>query len=140
MTESKFREDFEVESKFADDRCGEESKSAGRKAAKSHGESKNGSGEEVSIMLKATNYCFSPEFIGVFEDYIENNAHIFYDAVRENSDEHALEFTELFNDYLKLYEKTMEKWLRREGISLGDFNDALKEAVEGDKISEKYVF
>mmetsp|Transcript_23448 Transcript_23448/g.66675 ORF Transcript_23448/g.66675 Transcript_23448/m.66675 type:complete len:172 (-) Transcript_23448:1342-1857(-) len=128
MGESKYA-DEDVESKFADG--GGESKFGESK-------SKDADDEAVSLMLRATNFCFSAEFIGVFERFIEKHAYIFHDAVRSGSSEHALEFTDLFKDYLELYESTMETWLDREGLTLSEFNQALQEAQNRGKVSEKY--
>jgi hypothetical protein len=78
------------------------------------------------------------DFIGIFERYIKDNAYIFHDAARSGSTEHSLEFTELFEDYLQLYEKTMEGWLEQEGLTLEEFHEALAEAQEHGKSGDKY--
>jgi hypothetical protein len=44
---------------------------------------------DIALMKRASRYCFSHEFIDVFQKYIEKHAEIFYPAVTE--EEHRLE-------------------------------------------------
>ena len=44
---------------------------------------------DVAIIKRASRYCFSHQFIDVFQKYIEKHADIFYPAVEE--EEHRLE-------------------------------------------------
>jgi hypothetical protein len=57
---------------------------------------------ETSILDKTVAYCFSQNFIGIFEDYIAEHASEFVDSL--TTGEHKLSYTALFNDYLKLFE------------------------------------
>ena len=85
MSESKFSE-----SKFAESKIeGAESKLA-----------------DTELIVRAKAYCFSHKFISVFEDYIKANANLFADAV--HSEEHKLEYTACFQEYLELFAQTME--------------------------------
>lgn len=100
-----------------------------------HAESK---ATETALLARATSYCFSADFIGVFETYIEKHAHVFFDTVESGDEEHKLEYHDIFKEYLELYESTMEGWLKEEGISMKEFNVAMQKAKDGAKISEKY--
>ena len=93
MPESKFADEDVVESKFDDD--SREEKTAGGSGKGGSCESKIGNGEEVTLMMRATNYCFSSEFIQVFEKFINDNAHVFYPSA-DGEEEHRLEYTECF--------------------------------------------
>lgn len=48
--------------------------------------------------------------------------------------EHDLEFTELFQDYLKLFEGTLEKFIEKEGSDIKDFYEEVRadENMVGD--------
>lgn len=137
--ESKFAEEDDVqeESKFGDGLDNSESKFGDSKAGKLESKSANDS-EVDQIMKRASHYCFSPEFIGVFEKYIRENAYIFYDTVDSGEDEHKLEYHDLFKEYLELYESTMENWLERENITLADFNKTLQVAKEQGRSNHTY--
>jgi len=113
-TESKFGDESKCESKFDDCKVNDE------------------------LISKVIKYCFGPDFIGVFEKYISDNASLFYDQVDLDEEEHRLEYTELFNDYLALYEHTMENWLEEHDFTLDEFNNCLVDIQESGTNQQKY--
>lgn len=105
-----------AESKF------EEAPTAESKAGESKfadGSSGSGSSSSGEIMKRAKAYCFSNQFIDVFKDFIEKHAELFFDAV--DNEEHKLEYTTLFEEYLEVFAKTMEDWLKQESITMAEF-------------------
>ncbi|GBG24946.1 Cilia- and flagella-associated protein 36 [Hondaea fermentalgiana] len=138
--ESKFADEEAGESKFEKESAGEgkeiEPSPSSSKARKV--ESKSGDDETDALMKRASRYCFSTRFISVFEKFIRKNAYLFFDTVDSGDDEHKLEYHDLFKEYLVLYESTMENWLKEEGISLKEFNEALHEAKERGRGGDAY--
>ena len=97
---------------------------------------------ELDIIKRATKYCFSDDFIGIFERYIRDNAYIFKDAVSRNMTEaeHKLEYMDSFKDYLIVFEDAMHDWLEEEGITFREFQEQLTTAkVDGSQADKYFV-
>jgi len=125
-----------------------ESKDAESKASEASairlpdGEGKTSEEEEEDIIKRATKYCFSDNFIGIFERYIQKNAYIFKDAITRDvtGDEHRLEYMDSFKDYLVVFEDTMHDWLEDEGITFRQFQEKLSLAkLEGSAYDKYFV-
>lgn len=43
--------------------------------------------------------------------------------------EHDLEFTELFQDYLQLFEGTLERFIEKEGSDIKEFYDQVRDGA-----------
>lgn len=149
--ESKTLETEECESKFGDGRTGKMSSYDEEESEMKHMEGKSSSrkrdeedrmifrlhnGEESSLMTKAMRYCFSHDFIGIFERYIVEHAYLFDDAV--DNDEHKLEYHDQFKDYLVLFENTMEDWLAQENTTLAKFYEVLNQVQESGDSAERH--
>jgi len=59
---------------------------------------------EGSLIAKVAKYCWSRKFLDVFSGYFTEYAPVFEDAPTLNGGEHNLEYYELFQKYLVLYE------------------------------------
>ena len=94
-----------------------ESSSAGSKT--SNFDATNDAGE--SLMDRVMSYCRTRDFLKIFEDYILNHLKFFKGADLDEAGEpeHRLEWYDIFQDYLKVFEGVMEEFIEREG---GDFN------------------
>ncbi|KAJ8601175.1 hypothetical protein CTAYLR_009912 [Chrysophaeum taylorii] len=82
------------------------------------------------IIQKAISYCWSNGFLDVFRKYFRENAKPFvgYPPKREmESAEHSLEHWDLFQEYLKLYERTLAEWLDDQGVGQSDFYNDVRE-------------
>ena len=79
----------------------------------------NDAGE--TLMDRVMAYCRTRDFLKIFEDYILNHLKYFKDAELDEAGEpeHRLEWYDIFQDYLKVFEGVMEEFIEREG---GDFN------------------
>ena len=96
----------------------EESASAGGKTTENF-DKQNDAGE--TLMDRVMAYCRTRDFLKTFEDYILNHLKFFKDAELDEGGEpeHRLEWYDIFQDYLKVFEGVMEEFIEREG---GDFN------------------
>ena len=74
-----------------------------------------------TLMDRVMAYCRTRDFLKTFEDYILNHLKYFKDAELDEAGEpeHRLEWYDIFQDYLKVFEGVMEEFIEREG---GDFN------------------
>jgi len=127
MSESKYAQEEEKDFLESKSGCG---------CLESKKEEKVSAGDD--LMAKAASFCFSQNFISVFEEFIQEHAHVFFSSIDSGETEHRLEYNDLFMEYLELYERTLENWLKREGISLAEFNQELQKAKARGKVSEKY--
>jgi len=93
------------------------------------------------IMHEAITYCCSQDFIEPFEKYIKKHAPMFIDSVEgKSAGEHSLEFTKCFNDYLVLYESTMDEWVSSKGWTMSQFHGALDKAQDnGDEVQKWFI-
>ena len=72
--------------------------------------------EEKPLMEQVMDYCRTRDFLKIFEDYIINHIKYFKDAT---DDEHRLEWTKIFEDYLKLFEDVLAQFIdKKVGITL----------------------
>ena len=139
----------------AEGKSGEGKVADGNGAAASGG-SGNGAGAEAAaggalddvdiplddkIMHEAITYCCSQDFIEPFEKYIKKHAPMFIDSVEgKSAGEHSLEYTKCFNDYLVLYENTMDDWVSSKGWTMSQFHGALDKAQdEGDEVQKWFI-
>ena len=65
-----------------------------------------------SLIHKVAAYCWSNKFLDVFRKYFEDNGPMFIDAPEMTGGEHNMEYFELFQDYLKVYESTLTEYLK----------------------------
>ena len=88
-----------------------------------------GGPDNATLMDRVMAYCRTRDFLKIFEDYILNHLKYFKDAELDESGdaEHRLDWWEIFQDYLKVFEGVMEEFIEREG---GDFNAFYQECRE----------
>ena len=65
-----------------------------------------------SLIQKVASYCWSNKFLDVFRKYFEDHGPMFADAPEMTGGEHNMEYFELFQDYLKVYENTLTDYLK----------------------------
>ncbi|OQR87810.1 hypothetical protein THRCLA_22906 [Thraustotheca clavata] len=84
----------------------------------------------MSIVKRAADYCASPAFERVFDEFADENARVFYEAVDSDDVEHKHEYKELHDEYLKLFEDRLSGFLEDEGASIKEFYEACKDVVD----------
>ena len=101
---------------------------AGGKVRDADSSASSGPSQET-LMERVMAYCRTRDFLKIFEDYILNHLKYFKDAELDESGdaEHRLDWWEIFQDYLKVFEGVMEEFIEREG---GDFNAFYQECRE----------
>ena len=96
----------------------------------------------LTILDKAIEYCWSSDFLDVFRAYFTRHAHVFLKAAKNDEEEHDLEFTELFNEYLELFEATLERFIEKNNSTVEEFAAMVKEVKEKkypDYMEEEFV-
>jgi len=81
----------------------------------------------------------------VFRKYFRDNAEPFigYPPKRDmESAEHTLEHWDLFQEYLKLYERTLSDWLDDQGVNQADFYDDVRhvQSTTSDPKVQEFVY
>ena len=98
------------------------------KEAKGAAGSKEG-GE--SIVTKVHQYFFDdPTFAGKFERWVEDKAPVIDLTLDE--DEFELRYTEIHEEFKRLYEGMLEDYIESQGSSVSAFYNELREAAERD--------
>jgi hypothetical protein len=59
---------------------------------------------DVDLIHKVAKYCWSNKFLDVFQKYFTDHAYAFEDAPPLTEGEHNMQYYELFQDYLHVYE------------------------------------
>lgn len=109
---------------------------------KEHGEGKSSS-ETETVLNKAMSFCFSEEFSEIFEHFMRKHWKHFEASIDEDyGNDHTQEQKAIFDEYLLLFETTVDQWLDESGISQQEFYTALKEArlKDDDEISGQNFF
>ena len=91
--------------------------------------------EEKPLMEQVMDYCRTRDFLKIFEDYIINHIKYFKDAT---DDEHRLEWTKIFEDYLKLFEDVLAQFIDKKGGNYAAFYRQCREKQESGTPEEKH--
>ena len=87
-----------------------------------------------SLMEKVMDYCRTRKFLKIFEDYILNNLKHFKDA---DPEEHRLNWTEIFQDYLRVFEDVLAEFIDKEGGNYSDFYQECREKQSSGSAQER---
>ncbi|CAM9230055.1 unnamed protein product [Scytosiphon promiscuus] len=90
-------------------------------------ESKGHDGGDSDLLTKAIKHCWSDNFLDVFRSYFRKHAEVFEVMAEGRSEEHALEYQELFNEYLLIFEGKLEEFIDSEGSSINEFYTVIRE-------------
>lgn len=83
------------------------------------------------------NFFYTDEkFSKLFENFVDENC----DVIDLESDEYALEYTEVYNRYKALFEEKMEDYINSIGSNIHEFYNALRAKTEEDKESASALF
>lgn len=89
--------------------------------------------EMGNILEKAMSFCFSEGFSKIFEDFMKKHCKHFDDSLdSEFGTEHTVKQKTLYDEYLQLFQGTIEDWLEKNDITENDFQKALKSAKESE--------
>ena len=91
--------------------------------------------EEKTLMVQVMDYCRTRDFLKIFEDYIINHIKYFKDAT---DDEHRLEWTKIFEDYLKLFEDVLAQFIDKKGGNYASFYRQCREKQDMGTPEEKH--
>ena len=95
------------------------------------------SDDNVSIVKKVEEYFYnSDDFAQIFEDFAIKNA----PKVDLSTDECKLEYTEMYNEFHKLYEDALSEYIESQGFSIKDFYKEIRSAFNEDENSDVAVF
>mmetsp|Transcript_26066 Transcript_26066/g.34213 ORF Transcript_26066/g.34213 Transcript_26066/m.34213 type:complete len:168 (+) Transcript_26066:63-566(+) len=86
--------------------------------------------KEDSILQKAIAYCWSDEFLDIFRNYFKLHASKFKSHAEGTTEEHDLEWQDLYQEYLGIYEDTLSEYITSQGFSVAEFYDEIKDAKE----------
>ncbi len=90
------------------------------------------------LIKTVADYCWSHNFLDVFHKFFADHAHAFETAPEMCSGEHDMEYSGLFQLYLKVYEDTLTSYLESLDCSIHDFYKEVREYDENADI-EPYL-
>lgn len=125
-----------ADSKYDEEDRLAEAKSDSKADSKDDGGSNKLSDEELLKQIQEFFYC-NDELADHFESFINRRS----DVVDLKSDEYKLEYTEVFNEYKRLFEEKLEGFITNTlNSSVQDFYYALKAKTDAPEESSESVF
>ena len=92
---------------------------------------------KYALVEEAARHCWGKNFMDVFRDFFARHADSFIDAPATTSGEQNLVYYSLFQDYLKLYEDTLQDYIESLNVSVNDFYSELGEIKDDPSIKDK---
>ena len=92
---------------------------------------------KYAIVEEAARHCWGKNFMEVFRDFFARHADAFLDAPMTISGEQNLEYYALFQDYLKLYENTLQDYIESLDVSIEEFYTELGDIKDDPSIKDK---
>ncbi|KUF76044.1 Coiled-coil domain-containing protein [Phytophthora nicotianae] len=84
------------------------------------------------LVNKVISFFFdNDEFAHTFETFAEHHCHAF----DLDSDEMKLEYTDIYNEFLALFEEKLEAYIRSQGATVHEFYDMVRRAYETNRQS-----
>jgi len=80
------------------------------------------------LLKEIAAYCWSNNFLDVFRNFFTEHASVFEGAPTISGGEHNMEYFALFQIYLKLYEATLETYLKEINVSISEFYQEVRDA------------
>ncbi|KAL3663207.1 hypothetical protein V7S43_011617 [Phytophthora oleae] len=126
---------------YEEEKAGEKNHPTASSESKSHAPEKasakddEGSTSETDsndLVNKVISFFFdNDEFAHTFETFAELHCHAF----DLDSDEMKLEYTDIYNEFLALFEKKLEAFIRSQGATVHEFYEMVRRAYEIDRQS-----
>lgn len=85
----------------------------------------------------ACKHCWGNNFMDVFRDFMTQNCDSFINAPQTPAEEQNLEYYELFQKYLHLYETILSNYISSLDCSIEDFYDQLADIKADSNIKDK---
>ncbi|KAG3034983.1 hypothetical protein PC120_g1121 [Phytophthora cactorum] len=87
----------------------------------------------MTIITRAAEFCSSPKFERVFDNFARDHADAFIDATeaKDGDVEHKHEYKELHDQYLKLFEEELSEFVESEGATIEEFFKECREIHDG---------
>jgi hypothetical protein len=94
---------------------------------------------KYSIVSEAARHCWGKNFMDVFKNFFRDNADIFIDAPLQPLGEQNLEYYDVYQRYLKLYEDKLSSYIESLDVSITEFYRELQELLEDKDIKDKKI-
>eukprot|EP00164_Ancoracysta_twista_P000255 GFYU01000361.1.p1 GENE.GFYU01000361.1~~GFYU01000361.1.p1 ORF type:complete len:137 (+),score=26.33 GFYU01000361.1:102-512(+) len=92
--------------------------------------------DEVQLIRRVFTKCMQKEHVAGWEAYMSHNAEAF---AGDNGTEHKLEYTEIYNGFVKTVEDGIDGILAEEGFTAPDFFELIKMATEEEAANQAFV-
>ena len=76
------------------------------------------------------------DFAGLFETFAKKHAH----RIDLKNEEFKLEYTDIYNEFQELFEKTLSEFITSRGSTVKEFYLLLRDAFEEDEEGERAIF
>ncbi|GMH58684.1 hypothetical protein TrST_g7233 [Triparma strigata] len=97
--------------------------------------------EEVNIIKAVGKFFYEDEAFGqTFETWVNENCSIIDDAEIEKTGLMKVEYTELYEEYQRLFEGEIEGFIKSIGRTVEEFSSALSAGVDADPEGEDAIF
>ncbi|KAF4318387.1 hypothetical protein BBO99_00007441 [Phytophthora kernoviae] len=126
---------------FDDAKAAEKKHGDGARESKAHGGDEKASAKDDGssandkdndLVNKVITYFFdNDEFAHTFETFAEENCHAF----DLESEEMKLEYTDIYNEFLALFEKKLEGYIKSQGSTVHEFYELVRQAYQTDRES-----
>ncbi|OWY92945.1 hypothetical protein PHMEG_00037834 [Phytophthora megakarya] len=131
-SESKDCKDEKAAEKNHGDGSSESKAHAGHEKAGAKDDANNFDSEDDDLVNKVISFFFdNDEFAHTFETFAEHHCHAF----DLDSEEMKLEYTDIYNEFLALFEQKLEAFIRSQGATVQEFYELVRKAYEVDRES-----
>lgn len=104
-------------------------------------ESKDGSTNRVLDLVEQ--FCMSQNMEAEFDDFAAQHAQVFVQCLvidRGGVEEHPLEFHDIYQQYLKIFESKIEAFIVKQGFEIRDFYSQCQEIIDQDLVFGSHRF
>jgi hypothetical protein len=116
--------------------------SGGGSSFGSFGSFGSGPAPNFALLPDVMAYCGTREYLKLFEDFIMNHLKYFQGAKLDESGdaEHSHQWSDIFQEYLRVFVNTMQTFIERQGKSVEDFYAECKIASDaGDSTQKNFL-
>lgn len=93
---------------------------------------------KYAIVEDACRYCWNKNFMDAFKDFHDQYAPVFRDApINPTDGEQDLEFYELFQKYMKIYENTLSDYIESLDCTIDEFYHEVAAIKDDPQIKDK---
>eukprot|EP01040_Poterioochromonas_malhamensis_P006823 gene6823-7354_t len=92
---------------------------------------------KYALVEEAARHCWSKNFMEPFREFYARNADLFYDAPQSIAGEQNLQYYELYQQYLNLYEANLSSYIESLDVSIPEFYRELAAIRNDPEIKDK---